>query len=214
VGSNRFKSVRRGPDIESMMMDPAVKTALAACVLLVGLSAATLLKSNKPRMPPPERAAEQLLIRSRVPLPPAALRPRRAGRTGCQPVPEDPSPAPAVAERPATVVTPSQRREAPPPLTQEYPATDRSVSSSSGEKDDANLPGPRTHKIVDGDTLPLLAQRYLGSAARAREIYEANRDVLLDPELLPIGAELKIPPRGAHPEPTSPPRPLTPVPHR
>ena len=28
----------------------------------------------------------------------------------------------------------------------------------------------------------------------ARAIFDANRDVLSDPELLPIGADLKIPP--------------------
>lgn len=55
---------------------------------------------------------------------------------------------------------------------------------------DARLP---THKIVDGDTLPLLAQRYLGSASRANEIYEANRNVISDPSILRIGVKLKIP---------------------
>ena len=52
---------------------------------------------------------------------------------------------------------------------------------------------PPTHKIIDGDSLALLAERYLGSASRAMEIYEANRDVLAHPGILPIGAELKIP---------------------
>ena len=54
----------------------------------------------------------------------------------------------------------------------------------------------QTHRVVDGDTLPALAERYLGSAARAEEIYRANRDVLSDPGLLPIGADLKLPPRN------------------
>ena len=55
-------------------------------------------------------------------------------------------------------------------------------------------PSPPKHKIVDGDTLPLLAQRYLGSASRAMEIFQANRDVLSDPNILPLhGVELKIP---------------------
>ena len=53
----------------------------------------------------------------------------------------------------------------------------------------------RVHKVVDGDTLASLAQRYLGQADRAREIFEANRDVLPSPEALPIGAVLRIPPR-------------------
>jgi nucleoid-associated protein YgaU len=51
----------------------------------------------------------------------------------------------------------------------------------------------RVHKIVDGDTLPALAERYLGSANRANDIFKVNRDVLSDPELLPIDGELRIP---------------------
>ena len=50
-----------------------------------------------------------------------------------------------------------------------------------------------THRIVDGDSLADLAERYLGSASRASEIFDANRDVLISPQLLPIGAELKMP---------------------
>ena len=54
-------------------------------------------------------------------------------------------------------------------------------------------PAARTHKIVDGDTLSRLAQRYLGSADRYQQIYEANRDVLRSPDLLPIGKVLRLP---------------------
>jgi hypothetical protein len=67
---------------------------------------------------------------------------------------------------------------------------------------------PRTHTIVDGDSLPKLAERYLGDAKFSDQIYQLNRDVLNDPELLPIGAELKLPPRAtaiAPIAPTSPP---------
>ncbi len=51
----------------------------------------------------------------------------------------------------------------------------------------------RTHIIVDGDSLARLAGRYLDDPRRGNEIYELNRHVLSDPELLPIGAELAIP---------------------
>jgi hypothetical protein len=51
------------------------------------------------------------------------------------------------------------------------------------------------HRIADGDTLSRLAQRYLGRSDRYLEIYDANRDVLSNPDLLPIGVMLKIPPR-------------------
>ncbi|HEY4312202.1 MAG TPA: LysM peptidoglycan-binding domain-containing protein [Pirellulales bacterium] len=83
----------------------------------------------------------------------------------------------------------------------------------------------RRHKIADGDTLSGLAVRYLGSADRYREIYELNREVLANPDLLPIGTELKIPALGSKvstpgsinnrpmvpvaPRPTSSPPPLT-----
>ena len=54
----------------------------------------------------------------------------------------------------------------------------------------------RTHRIVNGDSLPALAQRYLGNEDRAGEIFEANRDLLSSPDALPIGIELRIPPRN------------------
>jgi len=55
----------------------------------------------------------------------------------------------------------------------------------------------RKHQIVDGDSLPRLAARYLGSESRWSEIYAANAPLLPDPRLLPIGAELTIPPADA-----------------
>jgi nucleoid-associated protein YgaU len=52
-----------------------------------------------------------------------------------------------------------------------------------------------THKIVDGDTLSRLAEHYWGDALLAGKIFEANRDILQSPELLPLGRVLKIPSR-------------------
>jgi nucleoid-associated protein YgaU len=56
--------------------------------------------------------------------------------------------------------------------------------------------GPRTHVIVDGDSLERLARRYLDDPTRGDEIYQANRELLASPDLLPIGAELIIPQRA------------------
>jgi hypothetical protein len=56
---------------------------------------------------------------------------------------------------------------------------------------------PRTHIVADGDSLERLANRYLSDPQRSREIYELNREILSAPDLLPIGAELKIPERLA-----------------
>ncbi len=67
----------------------------------------------------------------------------------------------------------------------------------------AGLPGDapavdsevRVHVVHNGDTLERLAKRYLGSESRALEIFDFNRDVLSNPHLLPIGAELRLPAR-------------------
>ncbi|HEV3136982.1 MAG TPA: LysM peptidoglycan-binding domain-containing protein [Pirellulales bacterium] len=55
------------------------------------------------------------------------------------------------------------------------------------------------HKIADGDTLSKLAATYLEGSDRYLEIFELNRDVLTSPDLLPIGRELRIPPRRDKP---------------
>lgn len=55
----------------------------------------------------------------------------------------------------------------------------------------------RTHIVVDGDTLTDLAELYLGTSRRYPEIFESNRDVLRHPDLLPIGARLRIPGGGS-----------------
>ncbi len=53
----------------------------------------------------------------------------------------------------------------------------------------------KRHTIRDGDTLVDLAKRYYGDETLASALYDANRGVLRDPELLPIGAVLTIPAR-------------------
>ncbi|MFO7906253.1 MAG: LysM peptidoglycan-binding domain-containing protein [Planctomycetota bacterium] len=68
---------------------------------------------------------------------------------------------------------------------------------SSDNHDTSDRQPRRTHTIRDGDTLPLLAQRYLGDPQRGGEIMEANRSVLSDPEVLPIGVEIIIPSESA-----------------
>jgi nucleoid-associated protein YgaU len=55
-------------------------------------------------------------------------------------------------------------------------------------------PAIRRHRLTDGDSLDKLAERYLGSRDRAEEIYQANRDVLATPDVLPLGRIIRIPP--------------------
>jgi hypothetical protein len=75
------------------------------------------------------------------------------------------------------------------------PTTTTGVSPPPWTAPDENE-GPRTHVIIDGDSLEKLAGRYLNDPRRGSEIYELNRELLANPDLLPIGAELKIPDRS------------------
>jgi hypothetical protein len=182
------------------MMDPAIKTALGLCVVLAGVCAAMLFRRDGPRpaLPAPD-TEEQTLLRWRADAVSQAGRARALGRSASALRDSQPNTA---GGRPATVVTPLDRRESPPALASDYPATDRPASSQWGVSMEMMLPAAaptdetaRTHTVIDGDTLAALAERYLGSSARADEIFQANRDVLNSPNLLPIGVELKLPPR-------------------
>ncbi len=95
------------------------------------------------------------------------------------------------------------RVDHPPALPDEYQPLFRARNTStqgSGvivvSPSARRAPRPlRRHRIRDGDTLASLAERYLGSADRALEIFRANRGVLTTPELLPIGVTVIIPRR-------------------
>jgi nucleoid-associated protein YgaU len=60
----------------------------------------------------------------------------------------------------------------------------------------------RTHTIEVGDTLPKLAEQYLGDSQLYETLYLANVDVLGDPRLLPIGIKLRIPSKSDLPSDT------------
>lgn len=88
----------------------------------------------------------------------------------------------------------------PPSLARSFPAIGHPPAASAYRLSDPtaraqapNLSQTATHKVVNGDSLAGLAARYLGDASRAGEIFEANRDRLHSPDLLPIGLELRIP---------------------
>jgi nucleoid-associated protein YgaU len=74
------------------------------------------------------------------------------------------------------------------PAVQAAPEATPSSYQSSGEL---------RHTVEDGDNLTKIALRYLGRADAYHQIYELNRDVLSTPDLLPIGAVLRIPARDS-----------------
>lgn len=53
--------------------------------------------------------------------------------------------------------------------------------------------GERFHVVEKGDTLGHIAQKYLGKASLYTKIFEANRDILKDPNKIFPGQKLRIP---------------------
>lgn len=51
----------------------------------------------------------------------------------------------------------------------------------------------QVHTVLEGETLPSIAQRYFNDPEKWRAIYAANRDVLQDPDLVMAGQRLLIP---------------------
>ena len=72
-------------------------------------------------------------------------------------------------------------------------STDTERVRVAREESIGNSPDTKKHRVVDGDSLMGLAQRYLGDRNRYVEIFKANRQVLASPDILPIGVELVIP---------------------
>lgn len=190
-------------------MDPGVKVAAALSVLITAVCMALLFWSdpgslNQPGNRPLELRAEpgqaSTVLRPSAQPNPFALLPARNL---------------SARRRPPTVLTPTTPPSASPPC----PPDGRAVSAPSppmaNHEEQASWgtaagvtmpelrlrragddhPAPRTHTIVDGDTLQELARRYLGQADRYLEIYQWNHDVLANPDVLPIGQLLRIPPR-------------------
>lgn len=54
-------------------------------------------------------------------------------------------------------------------------------------------PQARTYTVQKGDSLSKIALREYGDAQEWRRIYEANRDLIKDPDLIQPGWSLRIP---------------------
>ena len=51
----------------------------------------------------------------------------------------------------------------------------------------------KTYVVVEGDSLSRIAKREYGDASKWRTIYEANKDLIKDPDLIYPGQTLQIP---------------------
>ncbi len=85
----------------------------------------------------------------------------------------------------AVAVAPAAR---PPATTQQ--AQPRPVSPP---RTDAPAATVRTYVVQEGDTLSRVSANVYGTSARWADIYQANRDILPNPNSLRVGQELRIP---------------------
>lgn len=83
------------------------------------------------------------------------------------------------------------------PASTPEPRGSRTEAKPTARADDfveaGTVPG-RTHLVQPKETLYGLAQRYYGNKNQWRRIYLANRNRLTDPNNLPVGTKLIIPP--------------------
>lgn len=71
--------------------------------------------------------------------------------------------------------------------------SDVRTGGSSTAPDASDVNGARIHVVVKGDSLSKIAQREYGDAQQWRRIYEANRDVVQNPDLIYPGQKLRLP---------------------
>jgi nucleoid-associated protein YgaU len=49
------------------------------------------------------------------------------------------------------------------------------------------------HEVVSGDTLSKIAKKYYGDASLYMKIFEANTNLLKNPDVIKVGQKLRIP---------------------
>lgn len=91
--------------------------------------------------------------------------------------------------------------EAPPPVGPHAavpsPGRHSATPTVSPAPASADLTVPTTYRVRDGDDLGTIAGRFYGHPAAASAIWAANRETIQHPDLLPIGAEIRLPPPWA-----------------
>jgi nucleoid-associated protein YgaU len=73
------------------------------------------------------------------------------------------------------------------------PSPPPSQETTAGAPRQAAATTERWHNVVSGDSLSKLAARYYNDGGQWMRIFEANRDILTDPDRIKIGQRLRIP---------------------
>jgi len=182
----------------------ASRVLFALAVVLVGLIAAwpfRLLPS--PPVNQPRQATTPMQLTIRRPDVPLELAPRidisPAEGLHTEPKASDSPPSPP-APLPTAPNYALENLSPPPALPVAFHPTLPPTQPNDWRPDAIVKPAiqprpPRPYRIRDRDTLELIAERLLGDKQRADEIFEANRNVLSRPDLLPVGLTILLPPR-------------------
>jgi nucleoid-associated protein YgaU len=85
-------------------------------------------------------------------------------------------------------------RDAPSPAQQEV-SMSTDMPDFSNVKSGSSSTATKEYVVVKGDNLSKIAKREYGNASAWKRIFEANRDVLHDPDKIKPGQKLKIPPK-------------------
>lgn len=136
--------------------------------------------SNEPAASLPVARAEY-----RPPEPPAPLPPAAIGAVG-------PTPDLSAAYRSTLAVPPPPLIDGqrPPPVAVGWTAR---FSREVQQRRELSPPPASSYVVRDGDDLTGIASRFYGTPAAATLIWQANRGLLTDPAVLPIGIELVLP---------------------
>lgn len=130
-----------------------------------------------------------------------ALQPRADYRPPTPPPPLPPLPAEfALPSSPLAGAYHSALDVPPPPLLESQAAPPLAAPWTAHAQPPAAVSAaavPATYRVRDGDDLAGIAARFYGHPAAAAAVWSANRDVIADPGLLPIGAVLRLPPPEA-----------------
>ncbi|HEX41418.1 MAG TPA: LysM peptidoglycan-binding domain-containing protein [Phycisphaerales bacterium] len=87
--------------------------------------------------------------------------------------------------------TPDRPIQPPPGQTSRTPPTQTTTPSSTAQPP-AQTP-VRTHIVRNNETLSQIATQYYGSPTKWRQIFDANRDVVKNPDSVKPGTRLVIP---------------------
>ena len=99
--------------------------------------------------------------------------------------------SPAVTD---AYTTPSQESGFEPESYPSYgAATPVEMSYEPASAVPTTVSTPRYHMVAKRDTLYALARAYYGDQARWKDIYEANRSTIGDPNMIRVGQRLLIP---------------------